>query len=229
MKIKILTLFPEVFDYLENYGVLGRALREEKLTVETVQIRDYAKNKHQSVDDTIYGGGSGMLMTCQPIVDSLRDHQTGKTKVYYLSPQAPVLTQEKLKEMAEEEEIILLCGHYEGIDSRIVHHYIDEEISIGDYVLTGGEMAAMVLVDGISRMIPGVLGNKESASGDSHYNLLLQEDQYTKPREFEGHLVPDILLSGNHKKIQKWREKSALENTKNKRPDLYEKYKSVRE
>lgn len=229
MKIKILTLFPEVFDYLENYGVLGRALQEQKLEVEAIQIRDYSKNRHKSVDDTIYGGGSGMLMNCQPIVDSLRDHRQENTKVYYLSPAGKVLTQDKLKEMAQEEDIILLCGHYEGIDSRVINHYIDEEISIGDYVLTGGEMAAMVIVDGISRMIDGVLGNEESAQGDSHYNLLLQEDQFTKPRNFEGHLVPEVLLSGDHQKIKDWREESALENTKNKRPDIYEKYLNKKE
>ena len=229
MKIKILTLFPEVFDYLENYGVLGRALQEQKLEVEAIQIRDYSKNRHKSVDDTIYGGGSGMLMNCQPIVDSIRDHRQENTKVYYLSPAGKVLTQDKLKEMAQEEDIILLCGHYEGIDSRVINHYVDEEISIGDYVLTGGEMAAMVIVDGISRMVDGVLGNKESAQGDSHYNLLLQEDQFTKPRNFEGHLVPEVLLSGDHQKIKEWREESALENTKNKRPDIYEKYLNKKE
>lgn len=229
MKIKILTLFPEVFDYLENYGVLGRALRDRKLEVETIQIRDYSKDRHKSVDDTIYGGGSGMLMNCQPIVDSIRGHRQENTKVYYLSPGGKVITQDKLKEMSKEEDVILLCGHYEGIDSRIINHYIDEEISIGDYVLTGGEMAAMVIVDGVSRMIDGVLGNKESAQGDSHYNLLLQEDQFTKPRNFEGHLVPEVLLSGDHQKIKEWRKKSALENTKNKRPDIFEKYLNKKE
>ena len=207
MKFIILTLFPESFDYLKSYGVIGKAVQNNLIELEVVNIRDYTKNKHKKVDDEIYGGGAGMLMTCQPIYDCLEDVNKNKSKVVFMSPQGKVL-----------------CGHYEGVDSRIINHYCDEEISIGDYVMTGGELGAMVLIDCVSRMINDVLGNDESYKTDSHYNLLLQEDSYTRPRVFNGYEVPEVLLSGNHEKIEQWREKSRLNNTKLKREDIYQKY-----
>lgn len=229
MKINVLTVFPESFEYLSQYGVLGKAIENGIIELEIINIRDYSKDKHKKTDDEIYGGGCGMVMTCQPIVDAIEARCPKDKKIYFMSAQGKVLNQEKLKSLAKEDEITLLCGHYEGVDARVVNHYVDEEISLGDYVLTGGEMAAMVLIDGVSRMIDGVLGNEESAKTDSHYDLLLQEDIYTRPREYRGYHVPEVLLDGNHKKIQEWREQSALENTKKKRPDLYQKYLEQKE
>ena len=202
MKFIILTLFPESFDYLKSYGVIGKAIQNNLIELEVVNIRDYTKNKHKKVDDEIYGGGAGMLMTCQPIYDCLEDVNKNQSKVVFMSPQGKVLNQQKCIELSKEKEIVILCGHYEGVDSRIINHYCDEEISIGDYVL----------------------GNDESYKTDSHYNLLLQEDSYTRPRVFNGYEVPEVLLSGNHEKIEQWREKSRLNNTKLKREDIYQKY-----
>lgn len=224
MKYKILTLFPEIFEILKGYGVIGKAVESGLIEIEAVNIRDYSKNKHHKVDDEIYGGGAGMLMTCQPIYDCLEDNRTDDSRVIFLSPQGKILDQEKCIELSEQKELVILCGHYEGVDSRIINNYCDEEISIGDYVITGGELAAMVVIDSCSRMIPGVLGNEESFTTDSHFNMLLQEDTYTRPRVFNGLEVPDVLLSGDHKKIEEWRQKSRIENTKNKRPDIYQRY-----
>ncbi|EFL53765.1 tRNA (guanosine(37)-N1)-methyltransferase TrmD [Finegoldia magna] len=224
MKFIILTLFPESFDYLKSYGVIGKAIQNNLIELEVVNIRDYTKNKHKKVDDEIYGGGAGMLMTCQPIYDCLEDVNKNQSKVVFMSPQGKVLNQQKCIELSKEKEIVILCGHYEGVDSRIINNYCDEEISIGDYVMTGGELGAMVLIDCVSRMINDVLGNDESYKTDSHYNLLLQEDSYTRPRVFNGYEVPEVLLSGNHEKIEQWREKSRLNNTKLKREDIYQKY-----
>lgn len=223
MKIRVLTLFPESFSFLENYGVIGKAMQKDLLEIECVNIRDFSTDKHRRVDDVIFGGGAGMLMMCQPIVDALERIEK-KGPVICLSAQGAVLTQEKLKELAQYEEITLLCGHYEGIDARVIQHYCDEELSIGDYVLTGGEIGAMVVIDGVSRMIDGVLGSPESAPTDSHYDLLLQADSYTRPQNFRGHCVPEVLVSGHHARIEQWRRENALYNTKIKRPDIYQKY-----
>lgn len=224
MKFKVLTLFPEMINHLYEYGVIGKALEKKIIELESVNIRDYSTDKHRRVDDEMFGGGAGMLMTCQPIVDCLEDINPGKKKVVFLSPQGKVLTQEMCKDFAKEEELILLCGHYEGVDARVIHHYVDEEVSIGDYVMTGGELGAMVLIDCVSRMVDDVLGNKESAKTDSHYELLLQEDSFTRPRDFRGLKVPEVLLSGDHKKIEEWKKNSSIENTKKKRYDIYQKY-----
>lgn len=224
MRIDILTLFPDLIDALQNYGVIGKAIDKEIVSLQSVNIRDYSLDKHKRVDDTVYGGAPGMLMTPQPLVDSIRDVKSkteSKSKVIFLSPQGKVLDQETCLSLAKESHLILVCGHYEGIDARVVEHYVDEEISIGDYVLTGGELPAMVLVDSVTRLIDGVLGNDESYSTDSHFDGLLQYDEYTKPRDFEGHTVPEVLLNGNHKEIAKWRAENSIENTKKKRPDLY--------
>lgn len=224
MKIDVLTLFPETVEALLHYGVIGRALAQKILSLRVINIRDFATNRHKSVDDTVYGGAAGMLMSPQPIVDALESVQTPKSKTIYLSPQGRVLDQKKAIELAQENHLILLCGHYEGIDSRVTNHFIDEEISIGDYVLTGGELPAMVLMDAVVRWVEGVLGNQDSAPTDSLANGLLQYDEYTKPRSFRGLEVPEVLLNGNHAEIAKWRKASSIENTKRKRPDLYEKY-----
>ncbi|MBY0584351.1 tRNA (guanosine(37)-N1)-methyltransferase TrmD [Murdochiella massiliensis] len=224
MKIDILTLFPELFDLLRAYGVIGRALESGILTLKTHQIRDYAKDRHKSVDDTVFGGAAGMLMKPDVLYDALDAVRTPASHVVFLSPQGSVLNQDKARALAQYDHLVLLCGHYEGIDARITNYYVDEEISIGDYVLTGGELPAMVLVDTVVRWVDDVLGNPESAASDSHANLLLQYDEYTKPRNFRGHEVPDVLLNGNHQAIAAWRNENALYNTKRKRPDLYERY-----
>lgn len=225
MKFKVLTLFPDFVNSIRNYGVIGKAIEGKKIELEVKNIRDYSKDKHKKVDDEIYGGGAGMLMTPQPVYDSIMDTKTDKSIIIYMSPQGKVLNQNICKELLEYDEIILLCGHYEGIDSRIIDNYIDMELSIGDYVMTGGELAAMVVIDSVSRLFEGVLGNENSAVTDSHYDTLLQNNVYTRPRDFKGLKVPEVLFSGNHKEIENWNIKSSLENTKNKRPDIYEKYK----
>ncbi|NMB09368.1 MAG: tRNA (guanosine(37)-N1)-methyltransferase TrmD [Tissierellia bacterium] len=227
MKFKVLTLFPDFIESVRDYGVLGRALDNNIIDMEVKNIRDYSLNKHKKVDDEIYGGGAGMLMTPQPIYDALQDVKDENSLVIYMSPQGKVLNQEICKELAEYDNLVLLCGHYEGIDSRITNNYVDMELSIGDYVMTGGELGALVVMDSVSRMIPGVLGNDESASTDSHYNMLLQHDVYTRPREFNGLVVPNVLLSGDHKKVAEWRYENSIKNTKEKRPDIYKKYKEI--
>ncbi|HHX68169.1 MAG: tRNA (guanosine(37)-N1)-methyltransferase TrmD [Miniphocaeibacter sp.] len=224
MKFKVLTLFPEFINSLNTYGVIGKAIEQEKIELVVKNIRDYSKDKHKRVDDEIYGGGAGMLMTPQPVYDSIMDVRTENSIVIYMSPQGRVLDQNLCKELLNYDDIILLCGHYEGIDSRIIDNYVDMELSIGDFVMTGGELAAMVVIDSVSRLVEGVLGNEESAVTDSHYNLLLQNNVYTRPREFNGLKVPEVLFSGNHKEIEKWKYESSLKNTKEKRPDIYEKY-----
>lgn len=224
MKIDILTLFPDIFAIMEDYGVIGRAMKEKTLDIQVTNIRDFTYDKHRTVDASVFGGAPGMLMKPEPVVESIESVQGEDGYVIYLSPQGKVLDQAKAQQLAEKDHLVLLCGHYEGVDSRVVNHYVDEEISIGDYVLTGGELPAMVLVDSVVRWIDGVLGNRESAPTDSLANGLLQHDEFTKPRDFRGYVVPEVLLSGNHQAIQAWRQTSALENTKKKRPDLYQKY-----
>lgn len=225
MKFDIITIFPSFFNCLNEYGVIGKAIENSKININSVNLRDYSNDKHKKVDDEIYGGGPGMLMTPQPIYDAISDLRTEDSKVIFLSPQGRLLNQELVEEFAKSEHLILLCGHYEGVDQRIIDNYIDYEVSIGDYVLTGGELPAMVLIDSVARFIPGVLGNEESLTEDSLYNGLLKYSVYTRPRSFNGHTVPEVLLSGNHKLIEEWRKESSLDNTKLKRPDLYEKFK----
>lgn len=229
MKIDILTLFPGVFDFFKDYGVIGRAIRSELLDIQTTNIRDFCHDKHKTADDTIFGGAPGMLMKAGPLVEAMESVDDGSAYRIYLSPQGQVLDQAKAVDLAKKDHLVLVCGHYEGIDARVTNHFIDEEISIGDYVLTGGEIPAMVLVDAVVRWIDGVLGNEDSAPSDSLVDGLLQYDEYTKPRDFRGYQVPDLLLSGNHQLVDRWRQENALENTKRKRPDLYEKYMEGRE
>ncbi len=227
MKFDVLTLFPETFELVMKESIIGRAQEKGLVEVNAIDIRGYTKDKHRKVDDYPFGGGSGMVMMCQPVFDAFRAMTEGlnaRPKVIYMSPQGRVLTQKMAVELSKEEHLILLCGHYEGIDERIIEELVDEEISIGDYVLTGGELPAMVLIDCVSRLIPGVLSSEGSFSDESHFNGLLEYPQYTRPAEYEGRPVPEILLSGHHANIQKWRSEQSLERTRKKRPDLYGEY-----
>lgn len=225
IKITVLTLFPKFIESILDYSVIGNSIKNSIVKLDVVDIRDFSLNKHKKVDDEIFGGGAGMLMTAQPIYDAIKSVKDNDSKVIYMSPQGKVLNQEMCKELSKERHIILLCGHYEGIDSRIVNNYVDFELSVGDYVLSGGEIPALIVIDSVCRLIEDVLGNKDSAVTDSHYNeFLLQYDVFTRPREFNGIEVPEVLFSGNHKKIEEWKKNSSIENTKNKRPDLYSKF-----
>lgn len=232
MRFDILTIFPEIFNLVLNESIIGRAQKNNLVEINPINIRDFSANKHKKVDDYPYGGGNGMVMNAQPIYDaylSIVEKLDYKPRVIYMSPQGSVLNQEKVKELKSEEHIILLCGHYEGIDERVIESIVDEEISIGDYVLTGGELPAMVLVDSVSRLVPGVLNSSEAFEDESHFNGLLEYPQYTRPYEFMGKKVPDVLLSGHHLNIEKWKREEALKRTKKKRPDLYKKYKNRKE
>lgn len=225
IKITVLTLFPKFVESILEYSVIGNSINNSIVELEVIDIRDFSLNKHKKVDDEIYGGGAGMLMTVQPIYDAIQYVKRENSKVIYMSPQGKVLNQELCKTLSKEQHIILLCGHYEGIDSRIVNNYVDLELSVGDYVLSGGEIPALLVIDSVCRLIDDVLGNRESVVTDSHYNeFLLQYDVFTRPRKFNGLQVPEVLFSGNHKKIEEWKKNSSLENTKNKRPDLYDKF-----
>ena len=221
MKIDILTLFPEMFECM-NYSIIGKAIEKDLIEVNLVNIRDFSKDKHKKVDDTPYGGGAGMVMKPDVVYDAYSSVKTDNSKVIYLSPKGKTLNQEKVKELSKEKNIILLCGHYEGIDQRVLDEIVDEEISIGDYVLTGGEIPAMVLIDSVSRYIDGVI-TKESVEEESFSNGLLEYPQYTRPEIFLDKKVPEILLSGHHENIRKWREKEALKITRSIRPDLLKK------
>lgn len=218
MRITVLTLFPEFFDSFTNTSIIKRALNGDKITFETINYRDYTKDKHNNVDDTICGGGAGMLLTCQPIVDCIKDIRTENSLVIMLSPQGDTFTQQKARDLSKHDHIILLCGHYEGFDERI-RNYVDMEISIGDYVLTGGEAGALVISDALIRLVDGVI-RKDSHEDDSFENGLLEYPQYTRPIDFEGKKVPDVLLSGHHENIRKWRLKESLRKTLKRRPEL---------
>lgn len=224
MNIDILTLFPNSFDFLRSYGVIGKAVENNLINISTVDIRTFSKDKHKKVDDEVYGGSAGMLMKVEPVIDAIESVKKENSKVIFLSPQGRVFNQEIASELSKEEHVILLCGHYEGIDSRVVNNYVDYELSIGDYVLTGGEIPAMVVIDATARLVANVIGKEESYQTDSHYNILLQHDHFTRPREYRGMKVPEVLFSGNHKLIEEWQKNSSIENTKRKRPDLYKKY-----
>lgn len=223
MRIDIITLFPEMFEPVLNESIIGRAQKSGAIEIVCHRLRDYAFDKHRRVDDTPYGGGMGMLMKAEPIALCFEDicKQTDqKPHFVYMSPQGKTLTQKHLKELSNIENICILCGHYEGVDQRLLDTFIDEEISIGDYVLTGGELPAMVFADALARMVPGVLSNNECFTEESHFNGLLEYPQYTKPSEWRGIEVPEVLLSGHHANIEKWRREKSLEVTKKKRPDL---------
>lgn len=223
MRIDILTLFPEMCETVLSESIIGRAREKGTVEINCINIRDYTLDKHNRVDDAPYGGGMGMIMQTQPIYDcyqALCERLGKKPKVIFMSPQGKVLTQQKVKELAKEENIAILCGHYEGVDERVIEEIVDEEISVGDYVLTGGELPALILADSVSRMIPGVLANEEAFSDESHFSSLLEYPQYTRPPEWKGKKVPDVLLSGHHGNIDKWRRQQSLKRTYERRPDM---------
>lgn len=227
MKFYILTLFPEMVLTGLRTSIIGRAEEAGLLSLEAVNIRDFSANKHHKVDDYPYGGGAGMLMQAQPVYDAFCSvaAQIGrKPRCVYLTPQGRVFEQAMAKELAGEEELVLLCGHYEGMDERVLDEIVTDFISIGDYVLTGGELPAMVLVDVVSRMVPGVLTNEESGSSESFEDGLLEYPQYSRPEEWRGKKVPPVLLSGHHKNIESWRREQSLQRTRERRPDLWERY-----
>ncbi len=226
MKINIMTIFPQMFNDFKRESLIGKAIDKGILEINVFNIRDYSKDSHKSVDDEVYGGGNGMLMMAQPIYDCYKAIVEDKTGIdtYYMSPKGKVFNQEMAIDFSKKDEIIILCGHYEGVDERALKLINAKEISIGDYVLTGGELPAMVIIDSMARFIRGVLSNDESTSIESFRNNLLEYPQYTRPYEYEGLKVPDILLSGDHKKVDEWNLEKSIEITKNNRPDLYEKY-----
>ncbi|MBN1061278.1 tRNA (guanosine(37)-N1)-methyltransferase TrmD [Clostridium botulinum] len=220
MKISILTLFPEMFSIF-NHSIIGRAQENKIIELEVLNIRDNTLDKHKKVDDYPYGGGAGMVMAPQPIVDTIRKaKENNKGKVIFLGPRGKTFNQRMAMDLSKEENLIFLCGHYEGIDQRVYKH-IDMEVSLGDFILTGGEMAAIPVIDSVLRLIPGVLGKEESFMDESFSEDLLEYPQYTRPYEFEGECVPEILLSGHHENIRKWRRLQSLNLTENRRPDLY--------
>lgn len=218
MKFDVLTLFPEMFSPIKQ-SILGKAEEKGLININLINIRDFSKDKHKKVDDTPYGGGAGMVIRPDVVYDAYNSVKTDEAKVIYLSPQGKILNQKKVEELSKQKHLILICGHYEGIDQRVLDELEVEEISIGDYVLTGGELPAMVLIDSVSRYIEGVL-TKESIEEESFSNNLLEYPQYTRPEEFMGRKVPEVLLSGHHENIRKWRYEKQLEITKQKRPDL---------
>jgi len=222
MKFDILTLFPNMFSSPLRESILGKAIEKGLIQIRTVNIRDFTSDKHQVVDDTPYGGGQGMVMKVEPIARAIESVKSQNPSAWtvYLTPQGKPLHQDLARRLSTQPHLILLCGRYEGVDERVRESFVDEEISIGDYVLTGGELAAMVVIDTVSRFIPGVLGSDRSAEEDSFYNSLLEYPQYTRPPNFRGHCVPEVLLSGNHSAISLWRRKEALKQTSLRRPDL---------
>ncbi len=223
MRIDCLTLFPEMMESVLNESIIGRAISAGLLEVSCVNIRDFAENKHNRVDDSPYGGGMGMVMQPGPIYrayQAVTEQTETRPKVIYMSPQGRVFNQEIAKDLAKEEHLILLCGHYEGVDERVLEEIVDEELSIGDYVLTGGELPALTVIDAVARMVPGVLPNEEAFSEESLYNGLLEYPQYTRPPVFMGKEVPEVLLSGHHENIAKWRREESIKRTCRKRPEL---------
>ena len=225
MRFDILTLFPNMFSSPLQESILGKAIEKGLIQIQTVNIRDFALDKHQVVDDTPYGGGQGMVMKVEPIARAIESvkSQNPSARTIYLTPQGKPFDQDSARKLSSQPHLVLLCGRYEGVDERVKDLFIDEEISIGDYVLTGGELAAMVLIDAVSRFIPGVLGSDRSAEEDSFFNSLLEYPQYTRPFNFRGSAIPEVLLSGNHSAISVWRRKEALRRTSLRRPDLLAK------
>ena len=221
MKFDVLTLFPEMFEPLKH-SIIERASKQNLININLINIRDFSKDKHRKVDDTPYGGGAGMVMKADVVYDAYKSLNITKAKVIYMSPQGKVLNQAKVQSLAEEEHIILLCGHYEGIDERVLEEIVDEEVSIGDYVLTGGELPALVIMDAVSRLVGGVLHNEDSAEFDSFHDNLLEYPQYSRPEVWRDKAVPPILMSGHHANVEKWRREQSLIRTLERRPDLLE-------
>lgn len=232
MRIDIVSLFPEFFSAFFEHSIIKRALASDRLEMQVTNPRDFSHNKHNQVDDTPYGGGAGMLMMAPPIFEAVENIpivRSGKKRVIFLGPTGTTFNQEKAKELASYDQLIFLCGHYEGVDYRVEEHLVDETISIGDFVLTGGELPAMVIIDAVARMLPGVLGAAAGAIEDSFYKPLLEGPQYTKPPEYRGWTVPEVLLSGHHKNIATWRLQRSLERTLHLRPDLLNRKLSTEE
>ena len=222
MRFDIITLFPEMFSSIKEEGVIARAIKKSIISIREWQLRDFSENKYKNVDDKAYGGGAGMVMQVKPIRDCINNikEQEPETKVIYLSPQGEPLNQNLVEKLASFESLTLLCGRYEGVDERIIENDVDFEVSIGDYVISGGELAAMVLIDSVSRRLPNVLGNKDSLN-DSFVGNLLDYPHYTRPESIDGDIVPEVLLSGDQAKIDAWRLEQAKKKTKQKRPDLF--------
>lgn len=232
MRVDILTLFPEMFPPVLSHSIVGRARKKGLLQVCCHQLRDFSPDARGRVDDTVFGGGKGMLLMAEPFargIDRIREHLGWQPHILYMSPRGKVLSQEDAKRLAKEPGLLLLCGHYEGVDQRLLDEYGAEEISVGDYVLTGGELPAMILTDAVSRMLPGVLSEEACFTEESHYSGLLEYPQYTRPEVWRGRPVPEVLLSGHHGNIAKWRRAQALAVTKNNRPDLLERAKLTKE
>ena len=229
MKIDVLTLFPEMFTPVTEASMLGRAREKGILDIGLHNIRDYTQDKHNRTDDYPFGGGGGMVQMADPIFRTLEDIGAQGKRLLYMSPRGRIIDQPMLEELAEEEEVVILCGHYEGVDQRVLDYWNAEEVSIGDYILTGGELAAMVLIDAVARLIPGVLGNKDSALDESIYSGLLEHPQYTQPRNYRDMEVPEVLTSGNHRRIDLWRFEQSLQLTAQRRPDLLLEYAKRRE
>lgn len=224
MKIDVLTLFPEMFAPVINSSILGRAAEKNILDIRLTDIRAFSNDKHNKADDYPFGGGGGMVMMADPIFGALESVNAGRKKIIYMSPRGKIMDQDKISELSELDELVILCGHYEGVDQRVLDYWNIEEISIGDYVLTGGELPAMVLIDSVARLLPDVLGNADSALNESVYSGLLEHPQYTKPRSYRGLDVPEVLVSGNHKLIDLWKFREALLLTKERRLDMFEEY-----
>ena len=225
MKFDVLTLFPAMFEAVLGDSIIARAEKAGIIEMNFINIRDFSTNKHRKTDDYPYSGGGGMLMTPQPIYDaykSIENKADKKPHTIYMSPQGKTFTQQKARELAGYDHIVILCGHYEGVDQRVLDLIVDEEISIGDFVLTGGEIPAMAVIDSVSRMLPGVLSGEDNFTNESHFSGLLEHPQYTRPEEFMGIGIPDVLLSGHHKNIEEWKRRKSLEITYKKRPELLE-------
>lgn len=221
MKIDILSLFPQMFAPLSE-SIIGRAVKNNLLDLNIINFRDFSADKHKKVDDTPFGGGAGMILACQPLFDSIESVKTEKSKIIYMSPRGKTLNQKLVKELATNEHLIVICGHYEGVDQRVLDYYNAEEISIGDYVLTGGELPAMVLIDCVARYVPNVI-SEGSTDTESFSNNMLEYPQYTKPQVYKEMCVPEVLYSGNHEKIKQWQDEQSLLITKKNRPDLLDK------
>jgi tRNA (guanine37-N1)-methyltransferase len=232
MKIDVLSLFPDMFSGVFGQSILKKAQEKSAVQFQVLDFREFSSNKHRNVDDYPYGGGAGMVLTPQPLfdaVESLRKETSEKPRIILLCPQGERFSQKKAEELSKEKHLIFLCGHYEGYDERIREHLVTDEISIGDYVLTGGELGAMVVIDAVTRLLPGVLGKEESHLQDSFSTGLLEHPQYTRPADFRGMKVPDVLMSGNHKNIEEWRKKESLRRTYERRPDLLESIELTKE
>lgn len=227
MQIDIMTLFPDMCDAYVSESIIGRAVKKGVLDIRCYNIRDYTLNKQKQTDDAPFGGGMGMVMYCQPVYDCFKaicEQRGVRPHVIYMSPAGQVLTQSKVKELSQLSNICILCGHYEGVDERVLEEIVDEEISIGDYVVTGGEMPALILTDSVARLCPGVLSDEECYTDESHYSGLLEYPQYTRPYIWNGREVPEVLRSGHHANIIKWKKEQSLRRTRERRPDMYEQY-----